>query len=167
MPRVYLEGKFCPAQHIELAPTTRIVKESHWAYWSRFCRFWGVEAVKYRSLRAITEEGMILRLKVELDVIDAFADLILIAPRTTKGIRTTICVNYAEKLLSSIRGHYAGIHGRRPGLSNGELGGKQFRYRLDGLLILAPSRESVKRPVLQSDLRRISTVMNLKECLNV
>lgn len=77
--------------------------------------------------------------------------------------KSTNSVNYAEKFFSSVRGHYASIHGRRPGLSEGALGGKKLSYTLDGLLKLAPSRMRVKMPILQSNMRRIRRVMNLRD----
>lgn len=96
--------------------------------------------MQFGSLGANTEVAMILGLKGELDVVADFSAFIVFAPRTLDGDRTTNCVNYAEQVVSSTRGHYSGMHGRRPGLSNGKLGGKQLHYTLNVFRKLAPSK---------------------------
>lgn len=101
------------------------------------------------SVGANEEEAASIRLKEELDVLYAFAAFIVLAPRTPAGNRARNSVNYAEKVLSSLRGHYARIHGRLTGNHDRELGGKQLSYTLSGLRKLAPSEKKYKRHLLQ------------------
>lgn len=76
-------------------------------------------SIQFGSLGANTEDSMSFLLKGELDVLAAFVSFMVFAPRMSEGTRTNKFVNYAEHILSSNRGNYAGIYGRRSGLSNG------------------------------------------------
>lgn len=73
-------------------------------------------------------------LKEELDTLASFDAFIVLDPSldTPKSLekgRTTNSVNYAGQVISSVRGHYARMNGRRPGLSDGPFGGKIYRIR--------------------------------------
>lgn len=91
----------------------------------------------------------------------SFATFVVFATRTPEIVGHTKSVNYADQIISSVRGYYAVFHGRRPGLGSGELGGKQLKYVLNVLRKLARRVIKVRRPVLQGDLRRIRIVFNL------
>lgn len=103
----------------------------------------------FGALGANSEDSMSLILKDELDLLAAFAAFVVFSPRGNGKDGSTNCVNYAEQVIYSVGGNYTGIHGRRPRLTNGELGGKQLKYALNGLRKLSPSKEKVKRPILQ------------------
>lgn len=60
------------------------------------------------------------------------------APSTQEKLGHTNSVTYAEHIISFVRVHYAGVHGRLPGLSTRDLGGKQLRYTFNGLRKLVP-----------------------------
>lgn len=120
--RMELAGKVWSAKNLGIAPRTRMVNKSHWAYWRRLCGVWGVDTIRVVALGANREESMSFRLKNELNVQSAFAAFIVFAPREFERRRSTNSVNYAEQVISSVRGNYAGIYSRRPGLSNGALG---------------------------------------------
>lgn len=151
-----------------LTSRTRTIHISHWVYWCRFCGVWGIDMAKFCALCANTEEPIILRLKYELSVLVSFTGFIVFAPRTLEVILSTNSVNYAEQVISSVRGHYAGttrivnrIHIRGPGLSNVALGFKQLRNTPNWLLNLAPIQMRVNRTILHADLRQIRADMDL------
>lgn len=95
---------------------------------------------------------MRMRLKEELEVLAEFETFIVFDTRNLKRRQTTNSVNFTEQVISSVRAHYAGIQGRRQGKINGDLGGKQLKYTLNGLRKLAPSRMRAKQPIPHSDL---------------
>lgn len=97
-----------------------------------------------------------------MDILAAFASFIVCEPQSLDTTKTTNTVNYAEQVISSVKGQYSSMHGRLPGLSEGSLGGKQWLNTLNEFRKLAPGLIPSKRPLLQPDLRRIRGVMNLK-----
>lgn len=81
-----------------------------------------MDTIRFGAMVVNCEEGILLRLKNELDVVYAFAAFIVFAPRVLERIRPNNSVYYAEQVIPSVRGHYSCIHVRRPGFGNGSLG---------------------------------------------
>lgn len=113
------------------------------------------------ALGANKEWEVRMRLKEELDILDDFAALIVLETRSAEGGRATNSLNYAEQVISSVRGHYTRIQGRIPGMADGALG-KKLSYILRGLPKMAPCAARVKLPILKGDLRNIRGVLRLE-----
>lgn len=120
--------KVWTSRQLGIAPRTRTIKISHWSYWRRFCGVWGLYTSHIGALGANSEETMILRLHNDLYVLSAFSGFIVFAPLSLYSNRTTNTVNYTDQVISSVRGHYASIHGRRPGLIDAALGETSALY---------------------------------------
>lgn len=82
-------------------------------------------------------------------------------PRDGEKRRTDNSVVYDEQVILSIRGHYAHIHGRRTGMTDGPLGGKNIAFTLSGLREPAPKQAKVKLPMLKGDLNKMRRVVDL------
>lgn len=85
-----------------------------------------MESVTMGSLSANSEETMSMRLKTELDTLEALTTLIVCAPRGVERDGATNYVNCAEQVIAVVPGHYERIHGRGPGMVGGPVGGNQL-----------------------------------------
>lgn len=158
-----LSQRLWSAWELGVAAEKRTVKVSHWAYWIKFCGIWEVDVFSFRSMVARTDRENGLRLENELDTLSVFASFRVFAHRNNDKGRFTNSVNYSEQVISSVSVHYAVIHGGRRGITDWPLEVKQLVYTLNGLRKFAPKEVQVKHPILQAGLRRVKTVMNLRD----